>query len=727
MSSGMLYAKSVEAADRAGRQELLSLAQIAALQVDPVAHESLVSADQQDSLSYQVQSDRLAAVLQRTRNVRFVYTVRKHEGKYWFVLDPTPPGDADNDGIDDKSYLLDPMDDISPAMVECFETGIATVEEEPFADRWGTWLSAFSPIRDAEGKVIAVIGLDRDYRLIQRELSEIRKAFQSSLFLVGTISLGAAWLFAGIFGRPGVRKFTIRATQLRRPAIEFLLVAIVMAVVTDATIAAFYRNDLRREQDLILSRMARLTTAENGLQDESLLSTDTEKELRQSLEEGFARSETPWLAGLVRLDPRIGVETPRPNPKSTLTNALAEERRIQQDRLSLVVSSIRGLDSRLYRILYLAAGLAAFAIVVLRYASQQDQRVAEIESENSIANARYRAVADNLPIGLFVFRDGHVTFGNNEWERQVARQENQTLDDAWLTSLHDEDRDAVVAAILQADQTGTPFELTCRLIGSDGSIIHVQARGEPIYDRDGEFQHLICFHADLTAIVEAKLALQQAYSELESKNQLLSAALAELEENLESVVRSLVKAVEAKDPYTAGHSERVMQYSLWLGEALGLGPYELRILEMGSLVHDVGKIGIPDHILTKPGELTDAEFEMVKQHPLYGVNIIDRIGVFSQCVPIVRWHHERLDGTGYPDRLVGNEIPYLVRITAIADVFDAMVSNRAYRKGLDVEFVLRHLEECGAKGQIDAELVQVFVEVIRRRGIIESGPDQAAA
>ena len=133
---------------------------------------------------------------------------------------------------------------------------------------------------------------------------------------------------------------------------------------------------------------------------------------------------------------------------------------------------------------------------------------------------------------------------------------------------------------------------------------------------------------DTTARTSTQIALKDAYKNVEEKNALLSSALTELEDNLENVVRSLVKAVEAKDPYTAGHSERVMRYSVMLGQAIGLGPYEMRILELGTLVHDIGKIGIPDEILTKPGRLTDEEFELIKKHPEFGENIIGNIDLF---------------------------------------------------------------------------------------------------
>jgi HD-GYP domain-containing protein (c-di-GMP phosphodiesterase class II) len=144
----------------------------------------------------------------------------------------------------------------------------------------------------------------------------------------------------------------------------------------------------------------------------------------------------------------------------------------------------------------------------------------------------------------------------------------------------------------------------------------------------------------------------------------------------------------------------------------------MRVLELGTLVHDVGKIGIADAILTKPGKLTDLEYAEIKTHPELGVRILEGIGLFHDCMPIVRWHHERLDGSGYPDKLKGDEIPFLVRISAVADVFDAMTSTRAYRSGIEPRIVLRFLKEDAEKGFLDPIVVAALETAVARRGVI---------
>lgn len=720
----MLFSQSIETANRAGREELLSLAQISSLQVDGDEHDKLTSPSQSSSQSYKSQNQKLANVLQHTRDIRFVYTVKKVGGNYHFILDPTPPGDADGDGVDDKSYLMDPMDEPSTALIQAFELGTPTVDLDPTEDRWGTWISGFAPIKNKDGKVVAVIGLDRDYRSIQTELLAIRETFRSTLVLVGTVSLAIAWLFAGIFGKPGPRRFLKGTQSLRRPWIELSLVLLVVVVVIDGTVASLTRAQVQAEQRSIIANLSRLSKAERILDEQFDVKNKIQAAEAKAAQRSLTKTQTPWLSSFINFESLASSDI---QTRESMRNKVASERLVQEALFAQAMGDLTLLESRLQRVFMVAAGLAIFAIIILRYASQQDMRLKEVESESSLATSNYETVVEKLPLGLFLVRDGDITFANEEWDQQFGVNAHRSRWEALERGLHVEDREAVIVTIQEADAAGKPFTVACRTISSTGAIRHIQSRGEPIFDSNGEFQHLLCFCADLSPVVEAKLSVQAAYKELETKNKLLSSALAELEGNLESIVRSLIKAVEAKDPYTAGHSERVKEYSLLLGRAMGLGPYEMRVLELGSLVHDVGKIGIPDNILTKPDRLTDEEYELVKQHPADGVKIIEGIGLFQECLPIVRWHHERLDGTGYPDRIAGDEIPLLVRITAIADVFDAMVSTRAYRAGLDVEFVFNHLRESAAKGQLDASLVDSFILAIRTNGVVCSEMSDSAA
>jgi putative nucleotidyltransferase with HDIG domain len=143
-------------------------------------------------------------------------------------------------------------------------------------------------------------------------------------------------------------------------------------------------------------------------------------------------------------------------------------------------------------------------------------------------------------------------------------------------------------------------------------------------------------------------------------------------------ITTLAQAVELRDDYTGGHTQRVTRYALLLAERLGLDREQIDIIRLGSPLHDIGKIGIDDAILRKPGKLTPEEYELMKQHTTKGAEILRNIPEMAPIIPIVRNHHERWDGTGYPDRLAGEDIPYLARIVAVADAFDAITSPRPY-------------------------------------------------
>jgi len=179
----------------------------------------------------------------------------------------------------------------------------------------------------------------------------------------------------------------------------------------------------------------------------------------------------------------------------------------------------------------------------------------------------------------------------------------------------------------------------------------------------------------------------------------------ELEE-LEKTLLVLVRAVEAKDAYTAGHGERVAQYALYGAEELGASPEELKDLRMGALLHDIGKIGIPDHILRGDHVLTEVERSYIRRHPVLGDEILKPLKAHPRLRPYVRWHHERLDGSGYPDGLT--DIPLLVQVVTAADTYDALTSVRTYRSPLKGEEALEVLEKEAREGKLSREAVRAL-------------------
>lgn len=179
-------------------------------------------------------------------------------------------------------------------------------------------------------------------------------------------------------------------------------------------------------------------------------------------------------------------------------------------------------------------------------------------------------------------------------------------------------------------------------------------------------------------------------------------------------IMALVQAIEARDPYTKGHSEKVSEYATKFCEVLKLSSCEAESIQMAGLLHDVGKIGIPDYILLKPGKLTDEEYEQIKRHPVISSNIVEPVPFPWDIKTPVRHHHERWDGKGYPDGLRGEEIPFTARIISITDTFDAITSDRAYRKAMKVEEALEAILHVSGT-QLDPELARAFVEMMRSK------------
>lgn len=180
---------------------------------------------------------------------------------------------------------------------------------------------------------------------------------------------------------------------------------------------------------------------------------------------------------------------------------------------------------------------------------------------------------------------------------------------------------------------------------------------------------------------------------------------------LQGIVKGVIATLELKDPYTRGHSERVASYALLLANEIGkVSKDEQKSFYYACLLHDIGKVNIPDSILMKPGKLTYEEFTIIKSHPVVGAEAVKDVDELKGCISVIRSHHERWDGKGYPDQLKGDQIPLLARVSAIADAFDAMTSSRSYRDAMSVEEAYRRIIE-GSGSQFDPMLVEEFKKI----------------
>jgi putative two-component system response regulator len=204
--------------------------------------------------------------------------------------------------------------------------------------------------------------------------------------------------------------------------------------------------------------------------------------------------------------------------------------------------------------------------------------------------------------------------------------------------------------------------------------------------------------SELLARVQSLLKLKQRTDELE---------------RAESVLFSLARSIEGKDPYTHGHCERLCEYSASLGRHLGLAEDQIVALRRAGIVHDVGKIAIPDAILLKPGRLTAEEWKLVYEHPVVGERICAPLKSFRLVLPIIRHHHEKFDGSGYPDGLRGEDIPVTARVLQIVDVYDALTTDRPYKHAFSITDALQTMKEEVAKGWWDSRIFDQFERLVR--------------
>jgi putative two-component system response regulator len=182
----------------------------------------------------------------------------------------------------------------------------------------------------------------------------------------------------------------------------------------------------------------------------------------------------------------------------------------------------------------------------------------------------------------------------------------------------------------------------------------------------------------------------------------------------EAALYALALSIEGRDPYTAGHCERLSAMSVELGLFLGLPEEQIHALRRAGIVHDIGKVAVPDSILLKPGPLTAEEWEIMRQHPLVGERICSPLKSLRPVLPIIRHHHERFDGTGYPDHLAGTDIPLTARVLQIVDIFDAMTTDRPYKSAIGPAIALLELGREARAGRLDADIYRAFAQLFER-------------
>jgi len=237
----------------------------------------------------------------------------------------------------------------------------------------------------------------------------------------------------------------------------------------------------------------------------------------------------------------------------------------------------------------------------------------------------------------------------------------------------------------------TPVVLITGLTGTEDRIMGINAGADDFLSKPIDLNELL-------ARTRSLLRLKQYTDELE---------------NAEAVLFSLAHSIEARDPYTHGHCERLAEMSARMGERLGVTEEQIKALRRAGVVHDIGKVAVADSILLKPGPLSADEAKTMQKHPVVGERICAPLKTFRLVLPIIRHHHEKHDGTGYPDGLQGEEIPLTARILQLSDVYDALTTDRPYKVAFTPEVALDLMEEEAERGWWDRELFEAFREMIR--------------
>ncbi len=240
----------------------------------------------------------------------------------------------------------------------------------------------------------------------------------------------------------------------------------------------------------------------------------------------------------------------------------------------------------------------------------------------------------------------------------------------------------------------------------------------------GDFSRKITIKSR-TEIGELAETFNKMTADLELYIEQIKRALKENRDLFVGTIRALAAAIDEKDPYTRGHSDRVTNYSIIIAKNMGLDEKAVETIRISALLHDVGKIGIDDKVLKKPGVLTQEEFEIMKQHPVKGAHIMKSIEQMREMIPGMKYHHEQWDGNGYPDRLKGEAIPLIARIISVADTFDAMTTNRPYQKAIELDYTLKKIKgNAGVK--FDPQVVDALIKAIEN-GDINLGPSPSRA
>jgi PAS domain S-box-containing protein/putative nucleotidyltransferase with HDIG domain len=330
-------------------------------------------------------------------------------------------------------------------------------------------------------------------------------------------------------------------------------------------------------------------------------------------------------------------------------------------------------------------------------ASDKQRRAAEEQLQES--EARFRRLAENSPALIYRYCLNPPGFDYVSPAATAVTgytpEEHYADPQLGFKLVHPDDRHFLEEA---GDPSAATSTLTLRWVRKDGRTIWTEQHNTLVFDGDGAPIAIEGVALDVTTIKQAELDSIEG--------------TARLEKMVLDITHVMGLIVESRDPYTQGHQERVATLSGLLAREMGLSDSDVKVIELAALVHDVGKLSVPAEILNKPGSLSDVEFELIRNHSLQGYEILSGIDFGAPIATIVRQHHERMDGSGYPDGLAGDEILIEARILCIADTVEAIASHRPYRPALGLEFALAEISD--GSGRYDTDVVEACVALAAR-------------
>ncbi len=345
---------------------------------------------------------------------------------------------------------------------------------------------------------------------------------------------------------------------------------------------------------------------------------------------------------------------------------------------------------------------------------ERDLEIAEKALHES--ESRYRNLVETAKDLIWQCDDEcRFTFLNNAWEETLGYRLDEMIGspftDFQSPGGSEKERREFQRLIMGNSLSGYEKTFTSK----SGREVYIMLNSVPMYSRSGRLIGAQGTGVDITRHVKTDRELRESRDAFFNMLEDMNESFLELQELFTSFVRTMVSTLDAKSPWTKGHSERVALYADEIAEKMGFNEEERKKLWLTGILHDIGKIGTYDQLLDKPGKLTDEEFEIVKKHPSQGATILADIKQLSDIIPFIRHHHERPDGCGYPDRLKGADIPLYARILHVADSFDSMTSDRPYRPAPSLDYAISEFKKF-AGTQFDSKVVEVFLPIIEREG-----------